>query len=109
DFISNLVVHPIAIEFAPEAEKQMKEQMKVSEFQPILSILLLVIFNFSTANGNIPLHEWTSQLEETNESENGRPLSDVEVDESSRLQLKSLENLITKPSKIKHVFHTITI
>ncbi|MFK7783704.1 MAG: RHS repeat domain-containing protein, partial [Crocinitomicaceae bacterium] len=71
--------------------------MKVSEFQPILSILLLLIFGFclSESYGNVPLHEWTFQLEETNETESGRPLSGVEVDESGNLRLKSPENLTT--------------
>ncbi|MFK7783701.1 MAG: RHS repeat domain-containing protein, partial [Crocinitomicaceae bacterium] len=86
--------------FAPEAEKQMKRQTKVSEFQPILSILLLLIFGFclSESYGNVPLHEWTSTREETtgiNESASGRPLSGVEVDESGNLRLKSPENLTT--------------
>ncbi|MFK7784913.1 MAG: hypothetical protein AB8B56_07350, partial [Crocinitomicaceae bacterium] len=78
-------------------EKQTKRQTKVSEFQPILSILLLLIFGFclSESYGNVPLHEWTSQLEETNESASGRPLSGVEVDESGNLRLKSPENLTT--------------
>jgi RHS repeat-associated protein len=60
-------------------------------------------------DGNVPLHEWTSKLEESNESETGRPLSKpmrehqdgklqfsgLEVDESGTLTLKSPENLIT--------------
>jgi RHS repeat-associated protein len=53
--------------------------------QRVLNSLPLLIFYLLILHTNVPLHEWNSQHEETNESSDRRQLSGVEVDESGNL------------------------
>ena len=65
----------------------MKTHTRISIFQFVLSAVVTLIFSFglSTSYGNVPLHEWTSSIDESNSF----------VNEKGEKELKTPENLTT--------------
>ena len=65
----------------------MKTHTRISIFQFVLSAVVTLIFSFglSTSYGNVPLHEWTSSIDESNSI----------VNEKGEKEFKTPENLTT--------------